>query len=268
MKVNNLASIIVVLSFLFSSCGSTRTSVSESHEKALAEQGMGATLWFQTSAEMQAAYYQAYRYGRLLLEKKLELNSYDNPAVVFDIDETLLDNSPYQAWLIDNGELYGSDSWKDWTDKVRASALPGALEFTAYVRSKGIDIYYISNRRESAKEATMKNLEKLGFPQVEDSHVLLRTGPSDKTERRERVMETHDVILYVGDNLTDFSQLFDARGTDFGRSIVDRYRDELLNNFVILPNPMYGEWERAILGNETGLSPAQQDEQRRKALER
>ena len=268
MKVNKLAPVFVALLFIFSSCGGSRMPASVSASPELANQGVGATLWYQTAAEMRAAYYQAYQYGRLLLEKKMALGGYNDPAIVFDIDETLLDNSPYQAWLIDNGELYSSSSWKDWVVQARAEALPGALEFTAYVRSKGIDIYYISNRRDSEKEATMKNLKELGFPQVDSDHVLLRTSTSDKTERRDVVLKDHEVLLYVGDNLTDFSHIFDARGEDFGRSTVDRYRDELLNNFIILPNPMYGEWERAILRNESGLSAEDQLKRRREALKR
>jgi 5'-nucleotidase (lipoprotein e(P4) family) len=268
MKGNKLGSILVVGILFFVSCGSPRVHESSEEKGRLADQGIGATLWFQTSAEMRAAFYQAYQYGRLLIERKLEINTYDNPAVVFDIDETLLDNSPHQSWLIDNDELYSSANWKNWTDQVRAEALPGALEFIAFVRGKGIDVYYISNRRESEKETTMENLRNLGFPQVENSHVLLRTTTSDKTARREKVMDDHQIILFVGDNLTDFSELFDERGDDYGQSVVDRYKNELLNNFVILPNPMYGEWERAILGNQTGLSPQEQDERRRKALRR
>ncbi|MCA6075501.1 5'-nucleotidase, lipoprotein e(P4) family [Fulvivirga sedimenti] len=267
MKVTNLPSIILFASIVFFSCGSSKVATSsDPYEQALAEQGMGATLWFQTSAEMRAAYYQAYQYGRMILEKKLALQNYDNPAIVFDIDETLLDNSPYQAWLIHNGRTYSSSTWKDWTDQARAEALPGALEFVAFVRSKGIDVFYISNRKTTEQKSTMENLKELGFPQVTDEHVLLRSASSDKTERRKRVQDSHEILLYVGDNLTDFNQVFDARGADYGKGLVDQYRQELLNSFVMLPNPMYGEWERAVLRNETGLSSQEQAARRKAAL--
>ncbi len=267
MKVTKLPSIILFVSILFYSCGSSKVATStDPYDKALSEQGIGSALWYQTSAEMRAAYYQAYQYGRLILEKKLALQRYDNPAIVFDIDETLLDNSPYQAWLIHNGKVYTSSTWKEWTDKARAEALPGALEFVGFVRSKGIDVFYISNRKTTEQESTMENLRNLGFPQVTDEHVLLRSSSSDKTERREKVLDTHDVLLYVGDNLTDFNQVFDARGADYGKGLVDQYRQELLNSFVMLPNPMYGEWERAILKNQTGLSSEEQSERRKAAL--
>ena len=266
VKVNKLIVFLLALNMGIISCKSTKTPERDPMVAELSEEGIGSALWFQTSAEMRAAYYQAYQYGRMLLDKKLAINTYRNPAIVFDIDETLLDNSPYQAWLIHRGETYSSATWKQWTDQARAAALPGALEFVAYARSKGLRIFYISNRKVSEKKATMQNLRDLGVPEVSDDHVLLRENASDKTERRNIVLESHDVVIYVGDNLTDFRQLFDGRGDDYGKDLVDQYREELLNNFVILPNPMYGEWERAILGNETGLSATEQSERRRKAL--
>ena len=266
LKVNKIAAIIF-LSFLLPSCaGSKKAAVADPGVTELAGQGVGSALWFQTSAEMKTAYLQAFQYGRVQIERKLSLKKYNHPAVIFDIDETLLDNSPYQAWLIHNGKTYSSETWKDWTQQARAEALPGALEFIAFLRGKGIDVFYVSNRRVSELDATMRNMAELGFPQVIPAHMLLREDTSDKTARRETVMQDHEVLLYVGDNLGDFSHLFDTRGTDLGKDLVDRYRDELLNNFLILPNPMYGEWERALLGNETGLGATEQIERRKKAL--
>ncbi|MEQ8245636.1 HAD family acid phosphatase, partial [Fulvivirga sp.] len=94
----------------------------------------------------------------------------------------------------------------------------------------------------------------------------LKTSASDKTERREKVLETHNVMVYLGDNLTDFSEEFADRESDMGFKLVDNKKDILLNNFVMLPNPMYGEWEGAIYDNNYGLSDEIKLKKRKEAL--
>jgi 5'-nucleotidase (lipoprotein e(P4) family) len=242
-------------------------STESSAEEEISKQLGNAVLWYQRSAEMRLAYYQAYQYGKLLLDNKLA-NSRNSkpPAVVLDIDETVLDNSPYEAWLIDNGETYKTESWKKWTSEARAAALPGALEFVTYAKSRGVEVFYISNRTVQELDATLKNLKGKNFPNASDAFVMLKTSASDKTERREKVLETHNVMVYLGDNLTDFSEEFADRESDMGFNLVDNKKDILLNNFVMLPNPMYGEWEGAIYDNNYGLSDEIKLKKRKEAL--
>jgi len=210
-----------------------------------------ATLWFQSAAEMRLSYYQAYNYATMLLDHKLEtVKDKRKPAVVLDIDETVLDNSPYQGKLLLDGENYASSSWMEWTALAKAQALPGVKKFVDYAMERGVEVFYISNRKVNRLGATIENLRKEGLPNADSSHVYLKKETSDKTARRAKVSEGYNILVFVGDNLTDYSELYADRGADMGKGLVDENLDELLGSFVMLPNPMYGEWEKAIYNND------------------
>lgn len=224
------------------------------HNKQLADQLVMATVWFQQSAEMEASYLQAYEWAKFLIDQKLDtLKKGSKTGVILDIDETVLDNSPYEVQLIRNGGQYGSATWKAWTDQARARALPGALDFVKYAQSKGVEVFYISNRREIELEATLKNLDSLDFPNADTTHVLLMKDTGDKTARRAKVNKQVQVILYVGDNLTDYSEAFADREADLGKNAIHSTKSKWLYEFVMLPNPMYGEWEKAVYDNDYRL---------------
>jgi 5'-nucleotidase (lipoprotein e(P4) family) len=260
--------ILIITTLLFSSCEHFSNKKSLSAEEKLSMQLGNATLWFQQSAEMEASFLQAYDKGKMLLKIKMDTlsNSDFPPAVVLDLDETVLDNSPYEARLFLNGENYSSESWEKWCNESKAQALPGAIDFLNFADSLGIKIFYISNRKISVFEPTLKNLKTLKLPQAEKEHLLLRTTKSDKSERREMVKSGHQIILYVGDNLTDYSQVFAERDSTIGKDLVKKHRKELLHNFIMLPNPMYGEWESAIYENDFSKTSEEKIEMRRKFM--
>ena len=93
----------------------------------------------------------------------------------------------------------------------------------------------------------MNNLRKAGFMDFTDEDVLLKEETSDKTNRREAIEEKYEIILYLGDNLRDFSEIYGGRGDDFGKKVVNENFERLENKFVLFPNPVYGEWEKPIL---------------------
>lgn len=254
---------------LLLSCQTAKVNPTKNAEALLSEQLGNATLWFQQSAEMEAAFLQAYGFGKMLLAQKMDTLSAGSkkPAVVLDLDETVLDNSPYEARLFLNGETYASDSWNEWCKEANAKALPGAADFLTYAQELGVEIFYISNRKDLVFESTLKNLKTLNLPDADEEHLLLRTAESDKTERRNKVAQNHQVLLYVGDNLTDYSEIYAKRGADLGKDLVQQNKKELLYNFIMLPNPMYGEWESAIYNNNFSVSDQQKLEMRKKALD-
>jgi 5'-nucleotidase (lipoprotein e(P4) family) len=261
---------IWVISIL-SGCGSSKSSqeatAPDPYARELSAQGTGATLWAQQSAEARLMYLQTYHYAQLQLDRKLRLRNFNRPAIVLDLDETVLDNSAYQARQINEGSLYSETSWNAWVREEKATALPGALDFVNYARSQGVELFYISNRSEEVRAATINNLIKLGFPSVDNQHVLLKSRESDKTSRRNMVTSEYQVLFYLGDNLRDFSELFNDRKEEQGKRLVDENIQDLLNNFILFPNPMYGEWEEAILNNERDLTPRQQMDLRKERLE-
>lgn len=226
-----------------------------------------ATNWFQKSAEMRAIYYQAYNTAKqALLLNKAQQKTDKKPAVVLDIDETILNNSPFQAKAIKTGIGYNAKTWKNWTDRASAEALPGALEFIKFAKKQGVEVFYISNRKVNELGTSMKNMQEKGFPNIDSSFFFLRSETSDKTKRRNSVRENYEIILFVGDNLTDFSEKFANRGEDFGFEIVDEHKEDFGTKFIILPNPMYGEWEKAIYKNSYDYNETEKDSLRRAAL--
>ncbi|MBD0372859.1 MAG: 5'-nucleotidase, lipoprotein e(P4) family [Pyrinomonadaceae bacterium] len=219
--------------------------------KSASEYLEGAVLWTQSSGEVKALCYQAFTLARMMLERDLRQNRRRGlrRAVVVDADETVLDNSRYQATLVKNGQVYSAQSWTEWVNRAEAVAIPGAVEFLRYAASRGVRVFYITNRRLAEKEATAANLKRLGFPGVSDETLLVRTDPnsSSKEPRRRTVSARYRIVLLMGDNLNDFAEVFEDSKTVNGRiEAVERNKSQFGTRFIVLPNPMYGDWENAI----------------------
>ena len=225
-----------------------------------------ATLWFQNSPEAKALYYQGFNISK---ERVLEFKNDpgEKPkAVVVDLDETMVDNSPFQGKMIETGKPFSSDFWADWSSKAKAKAMPGAVDFTHFCDSLGVTVIYISNRGVAELEPTMKNMTDLGFAFVQKENYLLMDTMSGKEPRRNKISEQYDIILLLGDNLNDFSQVFENRGDDWGLSLVNEYSKEFGRRFIVFPNPMYGEWEKNIYNHKRNLPEKERFSLRRKAL--
>jgi len=212
-----------------------------------------STNYMQNAAEYRALCYQAYNTAGQRLENMLATMRRTPDAkplaVVVDIDETVLDNTPYQARQALQGGQF-PEGWTDWCNLAQAKAVPGALEFLKLVDSKGIAVFYVTNRRSAEREGTLKNLRVLGFPQVQDDRFFFRTDESDKTKRREKVSATHDIIMLCGDNLGDFSGAFDKQPKDVRFAAADSLMRHFGERWIVLPNPMYGDWYGAMINYE------------------
>jgi 5'-nucleotidase (lipoprotein e(P4) family) len=258
-------SIILAAALLFS-CQTTKNntiSVPTHHDKLLI-----SVAWFQNSAEMTALYYQGYNIAQQRLNEAIAANKQTKPlVVVVDIDETMLDNSPFEASLINNADQLST--WYKWTAKASAIALPGALEFTKYAQSKNVEIFYITNRDDNERAVTLKNLAEVGFPFASEDHLLTKSdlsystgNTSSKVGRRAKVSENHEIVLFIGDNLNDFSGEFEDRSVNNGKEAVIKNREQFGQKFIVLPNPMYGAWEKPLYDYRDGLG----DEEKSKLL--
>ena len=228
---------------------------------------VGAVLWVQTAAEARALCYQAFNLAEMKLDEALQSQTGgEKLAVVVDIDETVLDNSPAYAEMIKTDGLFGN-CWLEWVGLAEAEALPGAGDFLDFAESHGVEVFYVSNRYEGQREATMENLAGVGFPYVDDDHVLLREADSSKEGRRQAVAEDFEIALFIGDNAIDFADEFDDKSVSQRAAEVDALQDEFGNRFIVLPNPMYGDWEDAVYGYDRSLSAEEQDSLRKDALQ-
>jgi 5'-nucleotidase (lipoprotein e(P4) family) len=227
---------------------------------------MMAVLYQQTAAEYRALCYQAFNLAQFKLDQSLRIMGLmKQQAIVVDIDETILDNSPYEARCIVDGITY-PESWDDWILAANAKPVPGVLEFLKYAGSKGIKVFYITNRKEKSRESTLNNLISLGFPNADNEHLLMQTDQSSKKTRREKVAENHFIIMLIGDNLNDFSEVFEKKLIPERFEMTDSLKNEFGNRFIVLPNAMYGDWEAAVYKYMYPSNPADKSELMKKAL--
>lgn len=212
-----------------------------------AQYNVNGTLWQQQSGEYKALCYQAFNLARLRLQEILVTNKDSMPlAVITDVDETVLDNSPSAAHDILNGHTFADSSWNPWVELASARAMPGAVEFFNYAAQHGVQCFYITNRKEVQKAATMKNLVLQGFPQVDSIHVMMKGAVSDKEPRRQEVAKRYNIVLLLGDNLNDFDDLFYDKPTTERNANVDRAQAFFGSKYIVLPNATYGDWENAL----------------------
>ncbi len=241
---------------------------------------VNATLWVQSSAEYRANALQTYAAARRQLDAALADRSWSGaeeeknedpsqpPAVILDLDETTLDNVGYESRAIKRGITYDKPLWREWVSESAAEAVPGAAEFLAYAKSRGVTPFYITNRDHDPEHpGTRRNVERLGFPLAEDTLLMRGTRPewkSDKSGRRAHVASTHRVLLVIGDDLNDFTNAREKSQAERD-AIMGRTAEWWGTRWFMLPNPMYGSWESAATGNAEG-TPCEQLQRKVDAL--
>jgi len=214
----------------------------------------------QQAAEYKALCFQAYNIATLRLDQALSNSTSILPkAVITDVDETILDNSPYAVHRALQGKDYDLPSWMEWTAKGMADTLAGAWTFFNYAASKNVEVFYVTNREENERAGTLENLKKFGFPYADDKHLILKSTVSSKEGRRLEIEKTHEIVLLIGDNLADFSMLFDKKTTDERTQNVRHLASEFGKKFIVLPNPNYGDWENALYQYNYNWTPVQKD---------
>jgi 5'-nucleotidase (lipoprotein e(P4) family) len=263
MKYSLLPFILVVIG-----CSTQKkTASTHSPDQLLINGKIWSSIFQQRAAEYKALCLQAFNIARLRVDEALQ-----NPpstlkmAIITDIDETFLDNSPYAVHQALAGKEYEAATWYEWTSKGTADTITGSPGFFNYAASKGIEIFYITNRDEQDKPGTLRNLQHFRFPFADNDHLIVRRATSSKESRRNEVARSHYIILLLGDNLADFSDMFDKK-TEAER---DRHVQSLASHFgkrfIVLPNFNYGGWEDAIYENSRSWTPAQKDSLLRSGL--
>lgn len=253
----------------------TPAVVAPVEKKITANDNLNATLWMQNSLEYKLLAGQTWRSGLVQLDRAIKNPTWDaltpderdKPAkglpmaVIVDIDETVLDNSPYQARMVRDNTSFNDTDWAAWVKEEKATAIPGALEFARAATARGVTMLYVSNRTTDMQEATLNNLRKLGFP-IADAKQFLGKGfvvegcdqpASEKGCRRKWISREYRVLMQFGDQIGDMVAIPD-NSLDGREKAVKPYLGWVGERWFVLPNPSYGNWEPAIYNNDRSKS--------------
>jgi acid phosphatase len=236
---------------------------------------LNAVLWQQRAPEYRAAALQAYTLAQIRLEEGLSagwsaaLEQVSGgaglpPAVLLDVDETVIDNSDYEARIVRRLGRYDRDSFARWCAEDAAGAVPGALEFVRAARARGVTVIFYTAREERLRECTQAALERLGFGPVAPGELYLR-GAGSKHALRERLAQRYRLVLLIGDSLEDFVA-GSRSGADVRDAVARRHAERFGRQWIVLPNPVYGHWEALWYDFDYEAPRAEMIERKRGAL--
>ena len=247
----------------------TKNVLSADEEQAACEQLGNALLWAvawkQTAAEYFALCHQAYNLARMRLDLALSGRQAESLplAVITDMDDTILHAATYWGYLVEQDkEFFDDASWDEWLPKNLHTRVPGSLEFLNYCQGRGVDVFYVTSRDQGERtyEYALRQLQEHGFPFADEDHLTVFRDTSDKSSARAEIGETHEIALFIGDNLNDYKRDYYVKDVDERLALMTRDRAEIGSKFILLPNPTDGHWVRAIFGES---EPRATDENRR-----
>ena len=244
---------------------------------------LNAVLWDQTSVEFKANALGAYALARLRLDEALadkdwtadprQTGDYQDlpPAIILDVDDTILNTSQYQAWTVVDDTAYSGKTWTDYVKSKKDVPIPGAVDFLKYADSKGVKIFYVTNRTAEEEGPTVEEMTEMGFPMGGnvDTFLSAKEQPdwgSAKGTRRAYIAKDYRTVLLIGDNLGDFTD-------DYSASVADRdkvYEDNMDHwghDWIAIANPTYGSFESSPFLNDYSKSVDERRQLKLDALE-
>jgi 5'-nucleotidase (lipoprotein e(P4) family) len=243
-----------------------------------------ATLWTQKSVEYKANALTVFSLAKIRLDEALADKTWTAapneqkgdfaglpPAVVLDVDETVLDNSLYQVWMLKNNQTFSTKTWNQFCADQVSLAIPGAVEFSKYADSKGVKVFYITNRDASTEKDTRTNMEKLGFPMGGNVDTFLMQGEqkewgSAKSTRRAHIAKDYRILLNLGDNFGDFDDRYRSSPAE-RLAAFDAVKAYFGKQWLMLPNPTYGSFDTATYGHDFKKPLAEQRKAKWDAIE-
>ena len=198
----------------------------------------------QRSAEVRMLQRQCYALATLRLRAAVDAAGGHGAglAVVSDIDETILDNTAIMAHAMTH-QGDNVETWKLWEREGDPHLIPGAADFFDLADRLGVTIFYVSDRFNENKLATIATLSRLNLPQVSADHVQLFGPP--KAERRAAIERDHRIILQLGDTLHDFHGAFAGVGLDDQHRLAEEHADRFGDDWIMFPNAAHGTWMEA-----------------------
>ncbi len=248
-----------------------------------ANDNLNAVLWDQTAVEAKAVTAGVYALARIRFDEALADKSRTAdpsvqtgdfadkpPAVVLDVDDTVLNTSPYQAWNVKQGTSFDPKTWTAYVNAKIDFAIPGAVEFTQYAASKGAKVFYVTNRTKEEEPATAVRLKALGFPMGDNVDTVLSAKEKEdwtsaKSTRRAYIAKDYRLLLLIGDNLGDFTDAYKG-SIEERQKVFDDNAQHWGKDWIAIPNPTYGSWESAAYGHDFKTPPEQQRQKKIDAL--
>ena len=251
-------------------CTAAPFDAQRSETLSKADNRLDAILWQTTSAEYRVLAQSIYATARAHLEQSIadphwsalptQKENYRHlpPAIIMDIDETVIDTGAFQSQMARNQARFSSRRWREWQERNVPAAVPGAVEFIAAAQARGVTVFFVTNRDHAAEQTARRNLAAIGvaLPKEIDT-VLCRSERadwgSDKESRRQYISQSYRVLMLIGDDLSDFISGY--RAAPELRVSAALKHGEWGTKWFMLPNPMYGSWEASLYDFRTDLSP-------------
>jgi acid phosphatase len=249
-----------------------------------ANDNLNAVLWDQTAIEAKANALGAYALARIRLDEALadpawtaapseQTGDFKNlpPAVVLDVDDTVLNTSKYQAWNVKAGTSFTSQTWTQYVKAQVDAAIPGSVEFTQYAASKGVKVFCVSNRTKEEEAPTVELMGKLGFAMGGnvDTFLSAKEQPdwkSAKSTRRAFIAKDYRILLLIGDNFGDFSDAY--KGTlEERQKAFEAASAHWGHDWIAIANPTYGSFESSPYKNNYDLKLEEQRKLKLDALQ-
>lgn len=230
-----------------------------------------AVAWRVTAAERDMLYRQGFNIARDRIDSVLrgrgQKHRGSKPlAIISDVDDTVLSSDTYWTRLISSGQQAFDDvMWDEWVRENGPTPTAGAVDFTRYAQSRGVEIFYVSQRDQGpdTQQLGVANLRHAGLAFADDAHAVFQRESSNKEPAQLAVTETHEVIAYLGDNLNDFRRRYYVKSVAERKALAAEDAEQFGRQFILFPNNTDGHWIRAIFGTS---EPADSAEYRARML--
>ena len=245
-----------------------------------AHEQLDSALWVQTSGEFYAIARQTFAGAAEKLDLALRDSTWTAateqftkgnyqdlpPAVIVNLDETVWNNSPYQARIILQYGQHDMVHFVEWCNEAKCSAVPGAKEFLEHVKKQGVTIAYITPRPELTRDGTLRNLAPAELPVRSASGLAADGWRMAESRQAGDDRRKHRILLIVSDSLGDFMH-DTAQDASVRREMAAQYADNWGLKWFLIPNPMYGHWEYSFQQYDYDLDRATRIQNKLRALD-
>jgi len=169
----------------------------------------------RTAKDIVKDYYESGKYEKemseVIKDAKEKFDNVEikkNSVVIFDVDETALNNYGL-AKLMDFGYLY--DLNKKWNEELKAPAIKETQDLYFYLLNKGFKTIFLTGRNSNEYDVTYKNLIQEGYSGFDTLITQSKEDQNLKSQefkskvRTELTNKGYDIVGTVGDQWTDLN---------------------------------------------------------------